>query len=97
MVDEKKPGKKRGRKKGTTIKEKKTDSSMNVLQKEYNNLITEKKLIDKKIKVYEKLSKELGFKLSKRVVKIKGKTEDKPKGKRGRKKKSVVVQEAKSE
>ena len=70
---------------------------MMVLQKEYNNLIVEKKLIDKKIKVYEKLSKELGFKLSKRTVKAKGEPKGKTKGKRGRKKKEVVVPEVKSE
>ena len=97
MVDEKTPKKKRGRKKGTTIKEKTSDSSMKVLQNEYDKLIAEKKLIDKKMKAFEKLSKEIGFKLSKRIAKAKGETEGKTKGKRGRKKKEIVAPEVKSE
>ena len=43
MVDENKPKKKRGRKPGTKTKKKTTDSSMMILQKEYDNLMVEKK------------------------------------------------------
>jgi hypothetical protein len=97
MTDENKPKKKRGRKPGTTTKKNTGDSSMKVLQKEYDKLMVEKKLIDKKINVYEKLSKELGFKLSKRIAKAKGERKGKTKGKRGRKKKEVAAPEVKSE
>lgn len=97
MVEETKPKMKRGRKPGTkTTKEKTTNSVMKVFQKEYDKLIEEKKKIDKKMKVYEKSSKELGFKLSKRVVKTTVEIEGKVKEKPGRKKKVVVVPEVKS-
>ncbi len=94
MADEKTP-KKRGRKKGTTTKGKTTDSVMKVFQKEYDKLIEEKKKIEKKMKVFEKSGKELGFKLSKRIAKIKDEIVGKTKGKPGRKKKELP--EVKSE
>jgi hypothetical protein len=97
MADEKKPAKKRGRKKGTTTKGKTVDSVMKVFQKEYDKLIEEKRKIEKKMKVFEKSGKELGFKLSKRIGKIKDEVLGKKKGKRGRKKKSVAAPEVKSE
>jgi hypothetical protein len=95
MVDEKTTKKKRGPQKGTT-KGKTTNSVIKFFQKEYNKLIEEKKKIEKKMKVYEKSTKDLGFNLSKRVIKIKEEIEGKPKGRPGRKKKEVMT-EGKSE
>lgn len=97
MVDEKTTKKKRGPKKGTTKKGKTTNSMMKSLQKVYDRLIEDKKEIDKKMKVHEKYCKEMGYKLSKRIMKIKDEIVGKPKGKRGRTKKEVVVPEGKSE
>jgi hypothetical protein len=97
MADEKKPKVKRGRKPGTKMKEKTTDSVMKVFQKEYDKLIEEKKKIEKKMKVFEKSGKELGFKLSKRIGKIKDEILGKKKRKPGRKKKAIAVPEVKSE
>ena len=94
MVDEKKS--KRGRKKGTTVKGKKTDDVMMSPQKLYDKLMEEKKEIDKKLKVHIKYCKNMGFKLSKRVMKIKEEIEGKIKGKPGRKKKVVETPEVKS-
>jgi hypothetical protein len=95
MAEEKTP-KKRGPKKGTT-KGKMSNSVMKVFQKEYDKLISEKKIIEKKMKVYEKSSKELGFKLLKRLVKTIEDSEEKPKVKRGRKKKGEVANLGKTE
>jgi hypothetical protein len=98
MVEGKEPRTKRGRKKGsTTDKETTTDSVMKVFQKEYDKLIEEKKKIEKKMRVFEKSSKELGFKLSKRVGKTETETGGNTGKKRGRKKKEVVLTEGKSE
>ena len=83
MKGEKKPKMKRAIKKDKSPKKKVNIGLMKVLQKEYDKLNEEKKEIDKKMKVHEKYCKDMGFKLSKRVVKD---TVGKTKGKRGRKK-----------
>jgi hypothetical protein len=106
MVEDKKPTKKRGPKKGAVRADKVSKSVVKVFQKEYDKLLKtkrkienklneEKKKIEKKMMFYEKSSKEMGFKLAKRLFKIKD-TESKAKGKHGRKKKEVAA-EGKSE
>ncbi len=85
--------KKRGPKKGTT-KGKTSSGMVKILQKVFDKLLEERKEIDKKIRVHQKYCKDMGLKLSKRIVKVKGDT-GKPKGKPGRKPK-VVTPEVKT-